>query len=367
MGLCDLVPELRDALGDELGVSARYDDLDAMIAETQPDIVAIPTGTEFHHDLSMRVLEHGVHIEVEKPICVDLEQADEVLAKARGKNVRVAVHHQSRTAGLMRATHTAFAEGRIGDLRHIHASGKGYYGGYGLLNIGTHSLNSMLKLTGHCRRVHATATTDGRPITPDDVIPSPSGMGTIAGESITAHLEFDAGVTATLMQHRLPTVDVAGHALDILGTEGRLLFNSSQGAWWLPNTHFMPDGEHDQWQRLDPVIPDGFDAGGSAHIVDYWFVEEYVNALDEGRDHESSGAEATHILEIIMGIFESAAYGRPVELPQAQRDHPLLRWRRENGLGVPAPMPRPVQEWLDAEDQRLGRAARIENTSDWRV
>lgn len=356
VGLCDLVPELRDALGDELGVSARYDDLDAMTVETRPDIVAIPTGTEFHYDLAMRVLEHGVHIEVEKPICVDLEQADEVLAKAANKNVRVAVHHQSRTAGLMRAVHATFVAGRIGDLRHIHASGKGYYGGYGLLNIGTHSLNSMLKLTGHCRRVHATATTDGHPITPDDVIPSPSGMGTIAGESITAHLEFDGGVTATLMQHRLPVVDVAGHALDILGTEGRLLFNSSQGAWWLPNTHFMPDGEHDQWQRLDPVIPDGFDGGGSAHMDDYWFVDEYVRALDEGRDHESSGAEATHILEIIMGIFESAAYGRPVELPQTQRDHPLLRWRRENGLGVPAPMPRPVPEWLAAEDQRLGRA-----------
>ena len=55
VGLCDLVPELRDALGDELGVSARYDDLDAMIVETRPDIVAIPTGTEFHYDLAMRV------------------------------------------------------------------------------------------------------------------------------------------------------------------------------------------------------------------------------------------------------------------------------------------------------------------------
>ena len=279
-----------------------------------------------------------------------------MLAKAANKNVRVAVHHQSRTAGLMRAVHAGLVEGRIGDLRHIHASGKGYYGGYGLLNIGTHSLNSMMKLTGHCRRVHATATTDGRKVTPEDVIPSPSGMGTIVGGSITAHLEYDSGVTATLMQHRLPTVDVAGHTLDILGAEGRILFNSSRGAWLLPSAHYLPDGEHDRWRRLDPVMPDGFDAGGNAHMDDYWFVEEYVNALDKGRDHESSGAEATHIMEIMMGIFESAAYERLVELPQVQRDHPLLRWRRENGLGEPAPMPRSVPEWLEAEDRRLGRS-----------
>ncbi len=355
VGLCDLVPELRDTLGDELGVSARYDDLDKMIEETNPDIVAIPTGTEFHYDLLMRVLEHGVNVEVEKPICVDLRQADDVLTKASEKRVRVAVHHQARSGGLMRATHAALTDGRIANLRHITSTGKGYYGGYGLLNIGTHSLNSMLKLTGHCRRVHATATTDGHSITPEDVIPSPSGMGTIAGESITAHLEFDGGVTATLMQHRLPTVDVAGHTLDILGTEGRVLVNSSRGAWSLSNTHYLPDGDNDQWQPLAPEIPDSFDPAGRAVLDDYWFVEEYVNALDEGRDHESSGAEATHVMEIMMGIFESAAYGRPVDLPQTKRDHPLLRWRRENGLGEPAAMPRGVKEWVEAEEQRLGR------------
>ena len=95
--------------------------------------------------------------------------------------------------------------------------------------------------------------------------------------------------------------------------------------------------------------------GGSANLDDYGFVEEYVRALDEGRDHESSGDEGRHVLEVMMGIIESAAYGRAVELPQARRDHPLIRWRRENGLGDPEPMPRPYYEWLEAEDRRLGR------------
>ena len=29
-------------------------------------------------------------------------------------------------------------------------SGKGYYGGYGLMNIATHSLNAMLGVAGRC-------------------------------------------------------------------------------------------------------------------------------------------------------------------------------------------------------------------------
>ena len=65
VGLCDLVRERVDALGDELGIGSRFDDLDAMVVETKPDIVAILTGTEFHYPLLMHVLEYGVSIEVE--------------------------------------------------------------------------------------------------------------------------------------------------------------------------------------------------------------------------------------------------------------------------------------------------------------
>ncbi len=353
VGLCDLVRERVDTLGDELGIASRFDDLDAMIVETKPDIVAVSTGTEFHYSLLKRVLEYGVNIEVEKPICVELHQADAVLAKASEKSVRIAVHHQFRSGGLMRAAHRAIADGRIGKLRHMSANGKGYYGGYGLINIGTHSLNSMMRLAGHCRRVYATASANGRPICPDDVVHSPNGMGAVVGESISAHLEFDGGVTATLLQQRMPVAGSTGRTLEILGTDGRVIFNPTSGAWLLETAWSLPNGEYDAWKPLEAETPEGFDPNGRAELDDYWFVEEFVGALDEGRDHESNGAEATHALEIIMGIFESAAYGCPVELPQNERDHPLHRWRRENGLDDPPPMPRPYEEWLQAEDLRL--------------
>ena len=94
VALCDLDQARLDALGEKLGVAARYNDLDVMIEETRPDIVAIPTATEFHYPLAMRVLEHGVNIEVEKPPCWDLAEADAIRAKAQEKGVRFAVHSQ---------------------------------------------------------------------------------------------------------------------------------------------------------------------------------------------------------------------------------------------------------------------------------
>ncbi len=354
VALCDLVPERLETLGEKLGVGARFADLDEMIREVQPDIVAIPTGTEFHHDLALRVLAHGVHIDIEKPLCTDLEEADEVVERARQKGVRIAVHHQGRLGAYLQAAHRAFQEGRIGKLLYMYTRDKGYYGGLGIMNIATHKVNMMLKFGGHCRSVSAVALTDGHPIKPEDALTSPLGMGTIAGEYITATLHFDDNVTAGLLQHRLPSININVSVIEFLGTEGRLLFRNN-AVWWLPHAQFFPDGEHDAWERLEPICPEHYDPESAAGIDEYCYVDEYVQALDEGREHECSGPEGLHVLEVLMGVFESAAYGRRVELPQTDRQHPLRRWRREHGLSDPEPVPRNHVQWLEEEDRRLGR------------
>ena len=355
VALCDLVPELLKTLGDELGVAARYADYGKMIAVEAPDIVAIPTGTEFHYPLALGVLEHGVHIDIEKPLCQTLDEADHVLALAAERGVRVAVHHQGRTGGAMRAMKKALDEGRIGEPRFLHGSGKGYYAGYGLMNIGTHMLNNMIGLAGHCRSLSATALTDGHPITVEDVIPAANGMGWIAGEHVTANLRFDGNVTGVLLQHRLPKVDSTAYCLEVYGTEGRLFWRSS-GAWLLPVPHDPPGDPVGAWERLDDVVPGHFDPECSAAADDYNFTHDFVDALDEGREHQCSGEEGRHVMEILMAIFAAGAHRREIELPAAGRRHPLLVWREAAGLGEPTAMPRPYNEWLAAEDRRLGRS-----------
>lgn len=352
VGLCDLIEERRNILGEQLNISDRFADLDEMIKQTLPDIVAIPTGTEFHHDLCMMVLEHGVHIEVEKPMCVDLLEADDVIRKADEMNVQVAVHHQGRVGASMQAISKAFNEGKIGELRYIYGSGKGYYGGYGLMCIGTHMLNNMLHFGKRCVSVVAQLTTGGKPIIPEDVIQSPSGMGTIAGEYITATLQYEGNVTGTLLQHRFNKMDTDAYTMELFGSEGRLFWKSS-AAWYLPTPHYLPDGNNDKWESLQLLYPEHYDSKSNASEADYWFVEEYVNALDENREHTCNGKEGRHIIEMMMGIFESAAYGKRVNLPQENRAHPLLQWREETGLQPPEELPRGYGEWLTLESNRI--------------
>lgn len=353
VGLCDLLPERLNALGDRLGVMARFDDLDKMMQALKPDIVAIPTGTEFHFDLGMRVVEYGAHIDIEKPLCASLDQADQLLAKARAKAVQIAVHHQGRSGAALQAVARALTAGKIGRLRQVLSSGKGYYGGYGLMNIGTHSINAMLELTGSCSQVFADIRTNGHPISPQDVLASPSGMGIIAGEDITATMTFNNRVTGILTQHRFPEMDSTAHGFEVYGTEGRLFWHNT-GAWIKPSPHGHPGAPGANWQTLPLVYPDHYAPDCDAAADEYLYVDEFVQALDEGRAHTSSGQEGLQVMEIMMGIFESGAYGRRVQLPQKDRAHPLLKWREEAGLVDMPEMPRAYGEWLDVEGKRLG-------------
>ena len=363
VGLCDLIDERLNALGDELGVDARFSDLNEMITQTQPDIVCIPTAPYLHAPLALEVLEHGVHVDVEKPMGMDLLETDAVMDKAAAKGVKVAVHHQWRLGPWTQAINQLYEAGEIGELRYIFGSGKGYYGGFGLMEIGTHVLTSIIKFGGHVRSLTAHATTHGRAITPNDVLPAPRGNGTIVGENVTATMQFDNGVTGTLLQHRFGQIELPAHVVELYGTKGRLLWHVN-GAWHLPNPHVLPADGLDQWRPLEPLFHDSYAEvleihqaiADTRHMADgdYWFVEEWVQALDQGREHECGGEEGRHVVEIIMGIFESAAYGTRVDLPQANREHPLARWRSEAGLGEIEEMPKPDAEWLEEEQRRLG-------------
>ena len=99
------------------------------------------------------------------------------------------------------------------EIEIIHSSNKGYYGGYGLINIGTHKVNDMFKLAGPCRSVVSQTTTNGCHITPHDVRQSLGGMGTIVGQHITATLQFDRNVTATLLHDQFSPLSMLMVAL----------------------------------------------------------------------------------------------------------------------------------------------------------
>ena len=353
IAICDVKPELCRILGDELNVQAQYGDYHRMLLDEAPDIVVIPTATELHYSLASAVIEYGVHIDIEKPICTDLVLADNLQAKAKSKNVQLAVHHQGRCGAAMKAVIAAVNEGKIGTLCFTQSSGKGYYGGYGLMNIGTHGINALLGVAGHVRRVFSSGIANGKVASVDDILVAANGMGLVVGEDITAILEFDNGTHGIHLQHRYEKVEMDAYKVEFSGSEGRIIWRTNE-AWWLPAPHYMPKRER-CWEPLPLLLPPGYESDSDVDEADLSFVDEFVNALDQGRFHCCGVDEGIHVLEIILAIFESIATGVQVSLPQIDRTHPLEEWLKRIGKPYPRPTHRDYGSWIKSEDQRLGK------------
>ena len=66
--MCDLRPELLEALGRRFPSIRQTQDLDEMLDDDSVEAVAVVTPVSTHHDLAMRALTAGKHVFVEKPL-----------------------------------------------------------------------------------------------------------------------------------------------------------------------------------------------------------------------------------------------------------------------------------------------------------
>jgi len=81
----------KKGLSDELGGLPLFDDYETALAETNPDAVCISTYPGTHAEYSVKALEAGAHVFVEKPLAETVEEAKAVVtaAKKAGKKVVV--------------------------------------------------------------------------------------------------------------------------------------------------------------------------------------------------------------------------------------------------------------------------------------
>ena len=73
-----------------------YTDYREMIEKEKPDAVTIALPTSFHHQATMDCLDAGIHVMVEKPIAKTVEQAREMIAKAKEVGRVLKVGHIER-------------------------------------------------------------------------------------------------------------------------------------------------------------------------------------------------------------------------------------------------------------------------------
>lgn len=74
----------------------QYTDYRIMLKEQKPELVAIATESGKHAQIALDCIEAGCNVIIEKPIALSLEDADQIIEKAKEKNVKVCACHQNR-------------------------------------------------------------------------------------------------------------------------------------------------------------------------------------------------------------------------------------------------------------------------------
>jgi predicted dehydrogenase len=89
----DADPARARQVASEVGCRAA-DSLEAFLTQVDAATVSVPTSG--HHAIGMRLLDAGIHVLIEKPIAINLAEADELLAMARRRHLTLQVGHIER-------------------------------------------------------------------------------------------------------------------------------------------------------------------------------------------------------------------------------------------------------------------------------
>ena len=261
---CELVagaeidPERAAAWGERFGVKAIYDDYEKMLDEQQPDLVIVPTQAPMHHQPTIAAAQRGIHVFCEKPIALNLIEADEMVATCDQHGVKFAINHIKRASPYNRHALSLIDQGAIGQVVLLQATDKGGRKvGNSLMEMGTHLYDWVRLFGGDVEWTHAhLVQMDGRESTVDDikhtqeVHPKDRDAGIVLGERGHASFRFANGIHADVQFLAQPQTNDNGYGIDIIGTEGRIAVRESVGT-----TMFIhKDNTRRQPRRGNPCI-----------------------------------------------------------------------------------------------------------------
>lgn len=96
----------------------RYTDYRKMIDENELTLISIATESGIHAEIALYCIEHGIHVIIEKPMAMNMKDADEIIHKSIEKNIKVSACHQNRFNVAVQEMRKALEMGRFGKLSH---------------------------------------------------------------------------------------------------------------------------------------------------------------------------------------------------------------------------------------------------------
>jgi UDP-N-acetylglucosamine 3-dehydrogenase len=188
VGVADPDPAMRQQ------ITARYRardyaDYREMVEVEKPEVVSLATPTCLHYAIASDLIEQGIHVLIEKPISVTMEEGLSLVEQARAQGVKLGVGHIERFNPAVTALKERLDGGELGSIFQISVR---RISGFPprvkdigvALDLATHDLDVMRYLTG-ARVVRVSAEIA-------------QGLDRLQEDILCGLLRFDNGVIGTL-------------------------------------------------------------------------------------------------------------------------------------------------------------------------
>lgn len=91
--VCDLDKDKASNVAETYNIPNVYQNLSDMLKREKLDMVEVLTNPQSHASLCVQALEAGVNVLVEKPMCINLREADQMIETAKNSKVKLGVIH----------------------------------------------------------------------------------------------------------------------------------------------------------------------------------------------------------------------------------------------------------------------------------
>ncbi|MFN3689728.1 MAG: Gfo/Idh/MocA family protein [Fimbriimonadales bacterium] len=326
--VCDTHPERAQAAGEQFGVP-HFTRHEEMFQSGLVEAVIIATPHYAHAPVAVSAFEHGLHVLVEKPLCVSVSDGDLMIAAARRSGKKFAIGYQHRFRPEVQAARRLIEQGVLGAVRRtllITAwyRTQAYYdsggwratwageGGGVLINQAPHFIDLWLWFGGMPSRVWGQTRAALHEIETED-----EAFGLI---------EYPNGAHGYL--YATTNEEPGENLIEICGDEGKLrLQDDTLQVWKLqhPIRQFTYEATG-MWdsipaERIEPPIepqPEGALTGQPA------LIQNFARAILYDEPLIAPGEEGLGTVEIINALILSSKRQKPVSLPVDRAEYDAL-------------------------------------------
>ncbi|WP_137157372.1 Gfo/Idh/MocA family oxidoreductase [Rhizobium sp. FKL33] len=322
----DLHMAAAEAKAEQFGILAQ--DVDALLANPDVDVVVNLTIPEAHYPVSKKALEAGKHVYSEKPFVLTIEQGEDLRRIANEKGLRVGSAPDTYLGGSHQYARNLIDSGKLGKIMSgtCHVLGPGMEmwhpnpdfffqpGGGPILDMGPYYVNNLVNLIGPVKRVVALANKAKEERTITNGPRNGEKVPVIVATNIHAVLEFTSGAQVALMA----SWDVWAHRhqnMELYGTDGAIFVpdpNFFGGKVEVAGTDREPQ-EVEVWDHPMTAKNYDFSWGTQANYRGVG-LSDMMASLETGGDYRCSLDRSLHTIDVLTSILKSAEEGKAVDI-----------------------------------------------------